>query len=526
MRDWARGGVVLLGAVALGWGPVSAAAQTRFVWPDTIVDYATYATVEECLAGAEAAKLQMVAHERLTAWRDTMPFDPRVDGNMGALQPLPAPVVTAARRCATRFKAADSTLGRYPLSYLMPLYLMAGLDAEAKALVDRRIAASRKAGPAAADSALQRQARRVGKQWTGPDGLLPSVEDSALKFYLEAQPFRRAAIEEIFAARLRGAQTAADRMGMLLNLLDVAARAQDTAQAVARATQLAAELKHAMATEREKILDENGRFRISTTDTASLPKLAQPAAEAVVEWLYQQELIDSLRRGTPQWVAARRAVWTRLISAEQAEMAVQDFKLEPVSPIKADFWFRHGTGEDTVRPTPGKVGLVYGVDNIWCVGLADSPEGRLSGERDDCWDSFAALRRLAQRFPELQVTIVVRTHRAMGYSAYPDSTQEAELIRRWLHEGQRLPGALAVVVTPFSRLPDPDRRLLNVPMSPGSGQQASGLIDRVGLAVSAPTTLALRGLNRTTEGEYAKLIAILLQQPAAFSRSPAAKRGP
>jgi hypothetical protein len=65
---------------------------------------------------------------------------------------------------------------------------------------------------------------------------------------------------------------------------------------------------------------------------------------------------------------------------------------------------------------------------------------------------------LASRFPSLEVTLVTRTVGWYGLLAPPSPPQEAELVRKLLLDDQRLPGVLAVEVTPTWRLQGLDRR--------------------------------------------------------------------
>ena len=85
-------------------------------------------------------------------------------------------------------------------------------------------------------------------------------------------------------------------------------------------------------------------------------------------------------------------------------------------------------------------------------------------ESDDtslCNRTYAGLRRVAQRFPALEITLVAQTYGLFDKMAPPPPGLEAEQFQRaWLTE-RHLPGALAVTSTPFWRLPAPDRRRIN-----------------------------------------------------------------
>ncbi|MBX6333527.1 MAG: hypothetical protein IRY91_16895, partial [Gemmatimonadaceae bacterium] len=133
--DGVRWMVAVLVGIGLGLAVSPAGAQTRFEWPDTTVDVAKYATVEECLAAAGRVRFGQQVQEALTVWRDTIMesyLKSRLDSE-------PAPVVATARRCGARFAEPEAALDGFPL--LLRLYLVAGRDSDAQALVARRLAA-------------------------------------------------------------------------------------------------------------------------------------------------------------------------------------------------------------------------------------------------------------------------------------------------------------------------------------------------------------------------------------------------
>ena len=110
-------------------------AQVRFEWPDTTVQVAQYATTEQCLAAIRRVRKGLEAREARSKWRDTVLPDPREN-----LDPAPASVTATAERCAARFTEPAADLADF--APLLQLYLAAGRDTDAAALVARRLATS------------------------------------------------------------------------------------------------------------------------------------------------------------------------------------------------------------------------------------------------------------------------------------------------------------------------------------------------------------------------------------------------
>jgi hypothetical protein len=98
-----------------------------------------------------------------------------------------------------------------------------------------------------------------------------------------------------------------------------------------------------------------------------------------------------------------------------------------------------------------------------CLDPLSSLEQKWRNE-DTCWDEAATLRRIAKRFPALEITLVSQTRGYFVSAAVDTPADEAEWVRRWLLDAHHLPGALSVSVTPFERMPEPDRRRMDKPV--------------------------------------------------------------
>ncbi|MBX6330251.1 MAG: hypothetical protein IRY91_00240 [Gemmatimonadaceae bacterium] len=392
------------------------AAQTRFAWPDDTGDVARYTTVEECLAAVE--RVRSYTTRWSAVWDDTLPLTPE-----RATAPLPDAVVGTARRCGARFAAVTAPVTDF--APLLQLYLLADRDTDAMTIVRRRLERVPR-------GALRERAAVLDSAVRGL--LLYSFGGPGLR----AQPARRAVAESLLveANRLPDSVWSTEaRAVALIPLLGAAERAGDTAMVQRTAQRYLDILAGVPPALRRAPIYLTGR-------------LIGYAADVIMN---EAALEDSLRRGTAPYVALQRALWARASSGnpDAPRFAIG----EPAPRVEGDFWF----GRDTTaapRPTPGKVGLVVYLDS-------DCRDFSLGA----CWPAYAALHRLAQRFPTLEVTLMARTHGFFSRMAPPTPAEEAQALHEWWQEFHHLPGALAVTTTAFTRVEAPDRRRIDRPVA-------------------------------------------------------------
>lgn len=393
----------------------SAAAQTRFQWPDTTVDLGKYTTVDQCNAAAKRIEEGQYALRNEIAWRDTMPFD-----TQESLKPLPASVIQSAARCAARFDQRTAKFKDF--APLLRLYLTADRDADAKALLDRRLAAVTAKG--------------------SPERI--AVEDSAVLIYLQAQPRRLEPAEQLLVARARGGADRLDRMALYYRLMDAARDAGDTTRARRAAEWVVGVADSLTPAERE---------------TDKFAKMGPQGGNVVVFAAMQtivgvKTLVDSLRHSTMAMVNLERTMWAKF-TKERSEA----FPLpigEHAPPLLGDFWFpRSAAGEK--HPAPGHVSIVEFADGSALYGgcLATGAWGVVT---DGCVYPYSLLRRLSERFPGLDVTFVVGT-RGNFVHALPESpAEEAEFYHNWVEPFHIKGAVMSVTTRPFWNLPAPDGR--------------------------------------------------------------------
>lgn len=496
MRARALGLVVLI----LVCGPRPGVAQTRFEWPDTAVNMARYTRVEECDAAVRRAERSADTHEALMTgvWRDTMPPPQPQE----VMKPTPAPVVATARACLQqRFAAADSV----PLTdfgLLLPLYLLADWEMQAQTLVERRLGVI-----ASKDQ----------------DELL-AVLDTVITVYMgreagrSALPPRFALAEELVREYLPQVTDRLERLRLSLTLARVMIGKRsiweiDPERFTRWGAWVVAIMDSLTPGEWARFKEEQNIFVNEDKDVGTHLAATMFAMRDIV--LGKQAVLDSLRRSTAAYLKLMRETFERLSGGMGGTWNTPIGERAP--RLEGSVWLGR-SDSTTSRPTPGRVSLV--------VFLAHQNCGRrVYTEGDDmyaaCAGQLVPLRRLQDRFPMLEITIVTETH---GYWAYVKDSltaaREAELTKRWL-ESYGLRAALTLTDTEFWRLPNPDGRRVTreIPnfshysfgkiLPPHNG--TAFLIDQDGVIIEA------NGIARNSEGYFAELIEALLAREVARS---------
>lgn len=400
-----------------------AAAQVSLSWPDAQVRLEGYRTPEECLVAVARVRDSVTAASRV--WRDTVPSTPEE-----AAAPLPAAVVQAAERCGARLLAAIDTAPRAGFGALFQLALLAGRDADA-----RRIAAGW----------LQAVGSKPGP---GRAAALDSIASSYLgatydrKGALRAQPARFELAEPHLDELLKMSAAEAlwrTRLSAYVHFFQAAQSADDSVRLDRAAQGLKAITASLTAAERRRDnFDQAAKW-----------------AFAALRVLERRPLLDSLRYGTAGYVSLLKRQWA--IASGETPDAMKLPVGQPAPAVEGRFWF--GADSGTTRPAKGKVSLIVFLNShetrystqleVGCAGLAK------------CSVAYGMLRRLAQRYPELQITLVSRTFGYLGELEPPTPAAEADSLRSsWLGR-QRIPAALVVAETDFWRLPGLDRRRID-----------------------------------------------------------------
>ena len=425
---------------------------------------------------------------RQAIWQDTTPLTPKAAG------PLNPIVVGTARRCAQQF-SVDRSYRDW--DYYLHLLLLANRDDDAAGWARKHLASLQHS-----DTETLRRMQRTAK-------------DTLLNVYLKATPVRMAPAWPLIEEFLADLGTSVWTRGELLRAVFDHARATDD---TARARWAAEQLNQVAGTisESDKMTNDFHGFRSHHY--------------AALGYLTRRAQLDSLRRGTSGYVAIKQQNWVRSGNDRSGET----FLIGQRAPALAgDFWFPAAGARDggeapaqgggpqvatthtmgLVRPMRGQVNLFVFLTRR-C--LERAPVELIHDDRNEtCWGTYAGLRRLASRYPDLKVTIVSRTFGHLWPVIPSDPAAEANLLYRWWTEFHRIPAAVVVTKTDFWRLPDPDHRRIN---EKSKYEEAYGgrwaqvvdqfavLVNRDGIIVEART------FRSGSEQEWVELLDAVAQQ--------------
>ncbi len=460
--------IVIAGATLSLAAP--AAAQTRFEWPDTTVRVAQYTTVEQCLAATNRVRSGLERRDELTVWRDTLPRDPQE-----AMKPAPEPVTEIAARCAARFTEATASVNDF--APLLRLYLAAGRDADAAALLTRRFAVL--------------SAKATGER--------AAVGDSAIDILLAARPARLGAAEKLLLDRVHTTTDRIDRIRLYHKLLRAAREDGDTTRSIRAARWLLATADSLTTAERES-------EKFEKLDDGQSGKTV--VFDAMYELTGVAVMVDSLRHSTAALVGLEQGLWAQ-VTGERPEAL--PFPIGEHAPeLTAEYWFP-SQASSSPRPAPGHVSLIVFLDHVGCLRV--TPSGDVN---ESCAGVLSTLHRLSERFPALEITVATKTHGSYLYVQPPTPAVEADLVRQWL-QSYRVRGAvIAVSSTPFWNLPAPDARridkdtpnMTSYSFSKSWDPAGAFLVDQDGIIVSA------LGFN---EQDISRFTDVLLQRAGSAS---------
>jgi hypothetical protein len=408
-------GSIALALIALTARPAS--AQTRFQWPDTASRVATYTHIEDCVAATRRVYAAFLRRGELTEWRDTMQYDAHE-----GLEPLPPEVTQTAKRCAARFDVAKIEPREF--NHTMELFLEAGRDSDAADLVEHRLASI------PAKNAIERGA----------------IVDSAVTMYSRSKPVRLNAADALLLTRAKTTNDRIERLKTYSTMLLASNNVEDSFHSTRAAKLIMGIADSLTAADRQS--DEFERLR----DGYGGSLLIYDALEYLVG---KRTRMDSLRKSTVAYGALERGLWSKA-SGERPE-ALEIPIAQKAAPLTADVWYP-ASAASTPHPAHGRTSLVLFLEHTRCI---NEPSTDNAGPIPECAMRLAEVRRLAHRFPTLEITIVMATHGQFMYLPPTSPADETVLIKQLVDSAQ-IPGAiLGVTTTPFWRLPNPDSRRID-----------------------------------------------------------------
>lgn len=405
-------------------------AQLRFERRTDSVNIENYGTIEECVAATSRLHREAVtvARYEVEVDIDTMPI-------IAVDPPLPRriiPVLDFARQCGKQFSPST-----FPMNDGWDLFMGILWQAERFAAVDTLLE------------------RRMATIVNNDSAQYAAVLDTIIGVYQKLHPRQLELADSLLNVRM--SLPAHGRMNIQSFLLNFdqfkyARMSNDTV------------LAHNAA-------DRIRRLNLTVTDEDRQDRVfieyARPPIYAALSYLSNSRGgLDSLKKGIASYIALQRNNWSQVSGgfASDYGFAVGEYAL----PLPTDFVWANPSYPQaqavrndltTEIPQQGRVGLIifYGHECYREQGIG-LPIGK---NYSPCRSGFAALKRLAKRFPELDITVVAETHGYFSYLNPVTPPEEAEWLRRWTHEYLQLPGRLAVATIPHWALQAPDNRRID-----------------------------------------------------------------
>ncbi len=374
---------------------------------------------------------------------DTMPTEARM-----LIARSFSPAQDVAKRCMHRFSEAEIPLNNLRLA--QQLYLLAGQDAEASAIVLRRLSMT-----TTADSA-----QRV------------AVLDSVIREYLYAPP---------------------PRFDSLLPFMDEITRLRDfsTLRGVIEfSNRYFNMLSQAESYDRQDIVQQYGKRFLSIMGAridSSSPEEAnriRRMISGINSMAFRAEFMDSLRISTAAYTRAQQQKMIAFTPNGSTGYRIFSESRSPI--ITGDFVFPVSAQNDHF-PRLGTVTLIV----------------LLSGDQRNGGAAIlginSKIRRLKKQFPKLDIVLVAATEGALVPSPPPSPEKEAAVFQDMLLRYAKLPATLIVSKRPFARMPDPDRRVIGEPteleIQTGLSLSVFGnaiLVDKNGFTVKGMNLLVAR----------------------------------
>lgn len=457
-------------------------AQVRFATPDTTIDLSKYTTIEECMA----LKNRLNARERrnLPYWKDSLEYT-----RTEKLDAQPAPVFDTLNMCMEKFSIANVDYKNYKeyLDWITVFYDI-GRGDNAQAIIDTKLS-----------TAKWDKEDTAGRHKVILDLLSPLESSRPMPWDIFVRTAKMIDSPE-------ASSPWETRMSIYSSLMSLSEDVNDTVTQKYAAEKIV-ELTNTL-TEADKINEywkHNGRYY-------SLQAL---------DFLHNSEMLDSLAVSSKAYIALRNSYWQN-IRGQNSDNLPNNVG-ETAKPLTGDFWFKR-EGSSVVRlneapgpsPQPGSLNLIVFLE-IRCTDYTPVFLDEYRREYPSnamCMASYPVIRRLAERYPALRITVVSMTDGFIGLSEPMLPEEEAVQKSQWWLGTFRLPVTLIVAEQKFFKLPEPDGRrvdeihsnTLNYSFGKNITRIQSG---RAYLVDVDGTILFAEGLNPHTERQFNRLLRVI-----------------
>lgn len=475
----------------------AAKAQTpRFEWANTAVDLSTYTSIYQCMAavGRVQNERAVVEHHADPVDRDTLPYDPDVE----LYRPSSPEVGETARAClaATAEDAANAPVDAW--QGLAQLYLHAGMEDSARAVVERRIEA------------------------VDPDGAeeLKDIFIQALFMYggsgsLSIRPPLIELADDIILDHVGRLSDLRDQFQIFTQMLVTGGSSPLAEDAAGARTRRNLARIHTLLESASR--DDFQQFADAAEVIGMGPDEVRERLEGMAEFFVGHEIfLDSLRVSTAAYSRILRETHGRAFG-QPPELYMFGRPIGELAPtLEGDIWLGCESEPCDSYPRSGRISLVWFVDrrSDRCLWPNHAPSAFDVGT--NCVGAATRLRRIQERFPELDLVVVANSAGRYGWVTDDVTLEvEAELLRSWL-DGFGLDRAtLSMTETPGWRLPRPDGRRVDQPTANARNYSFQGtwtedpqfiLIDEDGYIVTVSR------FDRYSEQEVTDIVEILFDR--------------
>lgn len=407
----------LIGSV-VGYAELS--SQTRFVIPDTTVDFKKYIHVEECIATfSRSSALDSI---KSPIWIDTI----NMDYYRGTTS-LPDSVITDLRKCLDNINLDTvrfSVLGTYA-----NLLLSANRDDDLDKLILRYV-----------DSIRAEPSK--------------STFRSLLFAYSNARPVRLDKFTRLYELGLAEIPTDSLPTALFLRTMALLTNFRVGNH----------DLAMKFAEEMITLLDTlPARLR-----TVKVEETIKIMAFPWVKMLMPQEAIDSLAVSSLAYRNYLLGITKKMLGVEWPE-GVGDVAAEIPEP-QGHFWFSNENPEGSARKISpkqvikkGEVTAIFFLDAGCHVAQVSVKYGRQNGSKLGCYSEIHKINKIKQQYPQINIVVVSNTFGSFAVGPTLTPEQEADTLSDYYLNFSKIKGTHIVYQTEFFRLRSPDDRRIDIP---------------------------------------------------------------
>lgn len=212
---------------------------------------------------------------------------------------------------------------------------------------------------------------------------------------------------------------------------------------------------------------------ISITDTLSAKyrdgvynRNAEAVVYPVVSMLMPQEAIDILRVSTTAYRKYLDGIWKSIMGYE-ADPERDAIGLKAPQPT-GHFWYSNSGDDAQVKSIDsvdlikkGKVNAIYFAQAGCHSNYKSVVHGRRNGNPSDCWREIFRLRKLQERYPQINVILVSSTFGSFADAPPLEPQQEADTLADYFLNFHKLKATQVVYQTDFMRLAGYDNRRID-----------------------------------------------------------------